>query len=212
MHPYLICLPSLFIPRRAPADENPVRSDPRRGNAALCPYSPSAVVNSSRSPSYHRAIISSYPYPHPQPFLSYARFQPSHSTIYQFLTHILTPPIPLQTGTNTHTAVNALANTAPPSKLCSTIFLCRSLRLASLTLTLRSKIISFFNILTTAHLGLSSSLSSSPNRSHGSGCRRENSSRKKQLPRSPDSTSPAPSHHSGHAANASQRLCTPRSG
>jgi len=103
----------------------------------------------------------------------------------------------------------AVAKSAPPSRLCATIFCCSLRKCLSLTRILRSKIIKRDSSLMISHLLGSEDLVSS-NLSQGSGWRRENKRRKKQLPLSPDRIKLKPSHHNGQAANVSHRVCAPR--
>jgi len=101
----------------------------------------------------------------------------------------------------------SVAKITPPSTLCITIFLCKYLKLSSLTFNLRSKIINFpKNPLNTLFFATNPSPPASSNFSHGNGCLLENSNRKKQLPLKPDRMSPTPMLHIGQAASPRQRV------
>ncbi len=76
----------------------------------------------------------------------------------------------------------ALANIAPPIRLWMTILCCRARKCSSVTLNLRSKIMRRESSLMMLERWDRIEEESSK-RSHGSGWRREKSSRKKQLPR-----------------------------
>ncbi len=101
----------------------------------------------------------------------------------------------------------SVAKIIPPSTLCSTIFLCKYLRLSSLTFNFRSKIISLpKNVLNTPFLAISPSPPTSLNFSHGRGCLLLNSSKKKQEPRRPERIRLMPMAHIGQAARPRQRV------
>src|SRR2546423_7803985 len=95
-----------------------------------------------------------------------------------------------------------VAKIIPPSKLWRTILRCSALRSASWTVSLRSKTMSLLKNEPSVVLR---EIIDASSRSHGSGWRREKSSRKKQLPRKPDKKRPTPTAHIGHAPKARQR-------